>query len=140
MYVHNIQICSRIQQYWTEPYKSQQVEIMVVKNCTPAAKKQATGTAAKVITPAKKEKRCFFLPWWENEQNLFFKRNCQIGAKVADNNLILVLTVTVQASNNNPFLRMGSYIYSLPLQVENTVNYQLLPYYVQDKTLMKLSL
>ena len=59
---------------------------------------------------------------------------------MADNNLILVLTVTVQASNNNPFLRMGSYIYSLPLQVENTVNYQLLPYYVQDKTLMKLSL
>ena len=78
---------------------------MVVKNCTPAAKKQATGTAAKVITPAKKGKYVSFSRGGGKMNKTFFSKEIVRLEQVADTNLILV-TVTVQASNNNPFLNV----------------------------------
>ena len=65
---------------------------MVVKNCTPAAKKQATGTAAKVITAAKKEKYVSFSRGGRMNRTFFSKEIVKLE-EVANNNLILV-TVT----------------------------------------------
>ena len=67
----------------------------IVKNCTPAAKKQATGTAAKVITPAKKGKYVSFSCGGKMNKTFFSKEIVRLE-QVADNNLILVTVSTLK--------------------------------------------
>ena len=94
---------------------------MVVKNCTPAAKKQATGTAAKVITPAKKEKYVSFSRGGRMNRTFFSEEIVKLE-EVANNNLILV-TVT-KMKEGKP---TGGYLWDIHKHILKNDGVQALP-------------